>query len=322
MLRQLIVRDFGLKLLSLGLAVAFWIQVAGQPVVERGLDVPLGFENVPDLLEVGGDLPDTVRVRVRGAASIVSGLQPGDVVAAIDLAGERPGRRRLFDMFAGRVRAPFGVDVTQVVPATITVSLEPAGAPRAVTVVPDVEGRPAEGFAVGRITAEPASVEVVGPARRLAGLTEALTEPVSIDGAVDRVRATVTVGAADPMIRLRTPGSRGGDDRDRARAAGADVARGAGASARERSCRRGRAERDQGWRARPAGAGAGARRYGGRSVRRPCGTRSRPLQSARHRGVERGHRRDAHRPVARCRLRTLAPAERRLHRHHFCSADS
>ena len=206
MLRQLIVRDFGLKLLSLGLAVAFWIQVAGQPVVERGIDVPLGFENVPDLLEVGGDLPDTVRVRVRGAASIVSGLQPGDVVAAIDLAGERPGRRRLFDMFAGRVRAPFGVEVTQVVPATITVSLEPAGAPRAVTVVPDVEGRPAEGFAVGRITAEPASVEVVGPASRLAGLTEALTEPVSIDGAVDRVRATVTVGAADPMIRLRTPG--------------------------------------------------------------------------------------------------------------------
>ena len=206
MLRQLILRDFGLKLLSLGLAVAFWIQVAGQPVVERGIDVPLGFENVPDLLEVGGDLPDTVRVRVRGAASIVSGLQPGDVVAAIDLAGERPGRRRLFDMFAGRVRAPFGVEVTQVVPATITVSLEPAGAPRAVTVVPDVEGRPAEGFAVGRITAEPASVEVVGPASRLAGLTEALTEPVSIEGAVDRVRATVTVGAADPMIRLRTPG--------------------------------------------------------------------------------------------------------------------
>ena len=206
MLRQAIMRDLGLKLLAVALAVAFWIQVAGQPVVERGIDVPLGFQNVPRLLHVGGDPPDTVRVRVRGASSIVGGLQPGDVVAAIDLDGERSGRR-LFDMFAGRVRAPFGVEIVQVVPATISVSLEPAGAPRVVRVVPDIEGRPAEGFAVGGVTALPATFEVVGPAGRLVDLTEALTEPVSIAGASGRVRETVTVGVADPVVRLRTPGS-------------------------------------------------------------------------------------------------------------------
>ncbi len=207
MLRQLIMRDIGLKLLALALAVALWIQVAGQPVVERGIDVPLGFENVPERLFVGGDPPDDVRVRVRGPANIVSGLQPGDLVAAIDLAAERPGRGRLFDMFAGRVRVPFGVEVTQVFPATIAVSLERAGTPRPVRVVPDIEGLPAEGFAVGRITAMPASVEVVGPESRLAAVEEALTEPVSIAGATSRVLATVTVGVADPMVRLRTPGS-------------------------------------------------------------------------------------------------------------------
>lgn len=206
MLRQLIARDIGLKLLALALAVAFWIQVAGQPVVDRGIDVPLGFENVPERLYVGGDLPDSVRVRVRGAANIVSGLQPGDVVAAIDLAGERPGRR-LFDMFAGRVRAPFGVEVTQVFPATVAVLLEPAGAPRTVTVVPDIQGRPAEGFAVGRISTTPATVQLTGPGSRLADLTEALTEPIFIAGASAPVHATVTVGVADSMVRLRTPGS-------------------------------------------------------------------------------------------------------------------
>ena len=207
MFGQLVVRDLGLKLLALALALVFWIQVAGQPVVERGIDVPLGFENVPELLYVGGDLPDSVRIRVRGAANIVSGLQPGDVVAAIDLEGERPGRRRLFDMFAGRVRVPFGVEVTQVFPATITVSLESAGAPRAVTVVPDVQGRPAEGYAVGRIGTVPPTVQVIGPESRLAGVAEALTEPVPVDGATSRVQATVTVGVADPMVRLRTPAS-------------------------------------------------------------------------------------------------------------------
>lgn len=205
MLRQLFVHDIGLKLLALALAVGFWIQVAGQPVVERGIDVPLGFENVPERLYVGSDLPDSVRVRVRGAANIVNGLQPGDVVAAIDLAGVRPGRRRLFDMFAGHVRVPFGVEVTRVFPATVTVALESAGEPKAVTVVPDIQGRPAEGFAVGRISTTPATVQIVGPESRLVGLTEALTEPVPVDGASDRVQATVTVGVADPMVRLRAP---------------------------------------------------------------------------------------------------------------------
>ena len=146
-------------------------------------------------------------MRVRGITSIVNGLEAGDVVAVLDLAGERPGDRRLFDMFAGRVRTPFGVEVTQVVPATITVALESGGVPRTVAVVPDIEGQPAEGFAVGRISTVPATVDVVGPGSLLDGLAEALTEPVSVDGASDRVQALVTVGVADPVLRLQTPSS-------------------------------------------------------------------------------------------------------------------
>lgn len=206
MRRHWIAGDLVLKLLAFALAVTFWIRVAGQPVVERGIDVPLGFENVPAHLYMEGDFPDSVRVRVRGAASIVGGLQPGDVVAAIDLAGERPGGR-LFDMFDGRVHVPFGVEVVQVVPAAVSVALEPAGTPQTVPVVPDIRGRPAAGWMVGRIVTTPETVAVVGPKGRLAALAEALTEPLSIDGAAGPVHATVTVGVADPVVRLETPQS-------------------------------------------------------------------------------------------------------------------
>lgn len=199
------IRNPGLKLLALGLAVLIWFRVADEPVIERGVEAPLGFENVPDDLLVTGGLPESVHVRVRGPASIVYGLGSGDVVAVVDLAGERPGRRRIFDMLAGRVRAPFQVEVLQVVPATITASLEGAGEPRTVAVVPAIEGRPADGFAVGRIATVPASVEVIGPESRLAELTEALTEPVSIDGVSGRVQTLVTIGVGDPLLRLQTP---------------------------------------------------------------------------------------------------------------------
>lgn len=197
-------RDFGLKGLAVGLAALLWLSVAGQPLVERGLQVPLEFENVPSGLEIAGNLPSTVQVRVRGSSPIVSGLEVGEVVAILDLEGERPGRR-LFDLFAGRVQAPSGVEVTSVVPATITLTLERGGAPRTVPIVPDLQGQPADGFVVGQISMSPQTVEVIGPETRLQRLREALTEPVSVEGASDRVESEVAVGVADPTLRLEAP---------------------------------------------------------------------------------------------------------------------
>lgn len=197
-------RDLSLKLLALGIAVLLWVTVAGDRVIERGLVVPLELENIPGDLEVGGDLPDTVRVRVRGPAGVVGGLQPSDVVALLDLGEEEPGQH-LFDLFDGRVRAPAGVELTRVAPATLTVTLERAGFRRSIGVVPDIVGAPADGFVVGRIQVDPATVEVVGPETTLQKLDQAFTEPVSVAGARGPVEATVTVGVADPALRLATP---------------------------------------------------------------------------------------------------------------------
>lgn len=202
-----LLRDLPLKLLALVLAVGLWLSVAREPDVERHLDVPLGIQNVPEGLELV-EAPDTVAVRVRGASSIVSGLGPGDVMAILDLTGEHPGSGRLFDLLAtGMLRVPFGVEVTRVVPPTISVALERTGAPRAVPIVPAIEGDPADGFEVAGISTAPPATEVVGPERRLAQLAEALTEPVSIAGASGPVRATVAIGVADPLLRLVGPRS-------------------------------------------------------------------------------------------------------------------
>ena len=197
-------RDFWLKAMAVVLSVLLWLSVGGEPVVERGMDIPLQFENVPAGLEIIGDVLGTVRVRVRGSAGVVNRLETGEVVALLDLVDERPGRR-LFDMFADRVVVPTGVEVTNVVPGSVTLTLERAGTPRTVRVVPDVEGTPAEGLVVGRIASVPPMVEVVGPETRLALLREALTEPVSVDGATENVVAEVTVGVADPTLRLAEP---------------------------------------------------------------------------------------------------------------------
>lgn len=199
-------RDLGLKVLAIALAVLLWRTVAGDPMAERGFQVPLELENVPDSVEILGELPDEVEVRLRGPSAVLRRLEAGEVAAIIDLESERWGPR-LFDMTADRVRgAPPGVQVTQVIPSTVSLTLEDAGS-RVVPVVPVVEGEPAPGFVVGRVVADPSTVAVVGPLSLLRQLTEAITEPLDVTNASVPLEESLTVGLADPNLRLETPGA-------------------------------------------------------------------------------------------------------------------
>jgi YbbR domain-containing protein len=171
--------------------------------VERGLRIPLELQQIPPGLELGGDMPTTVDVRVRGASGALSRVSAGEVVAVLDLRTARPGRR-LFPLTPEQVRVPFGVEVVQVMPSAIAMAFEPS-ASRQVPVVPAVDGRPAPGYIVGQMSADPATVEVIGPESAVKRASEAMTEPVSVTGARDRVSESVTVGVLDPALRLRNP---------------------------------------------------------------------------------------------------------------------
>ena len=194
-------RNLGIKVLSLAMAVLIWFAVSGEETVERGLRVPLELQQLPPEVELTGDVPTTVDVRVRGGSGTLNRVAAGDVVAVLDLRSARPGRR-VFPLTTDQVRVPFGVDVVQITPSAIAMVLEGASS-REVPVVPAVDGRPAPGFVVGPMVAEPATVEIVGPESAVKRATEAVTEPVSVANARERVRETVTIGVLDPSLRLK-----------------------------------------------------------------------------------------------------------------------
>src|SRR5262245_41090679 len=154
-------RHLGLKLLAVALATLLWLTVAGEHEVERTVRVPLEFRNPPAALEIVGDPPTSVDVRLRGSSSMLSRLDAGAVVAGLDLSGARPGAR-LFHIRNDEVRTPFGVDVVQVIPGTVPLEFEKSGR-RVLPIVPAVDGDPAPGFVVGRVSSDPPTVEVVGP---------------------------------------------------------------------------------------------------------------------------------------------------------------
>ena len=191
-----------LKLLSLGLALLLWMVVSGEETVERGLRVPLELTQVPAGLELLGDVPATVDVRVRGASGTLSRVGTGDVVAVLDLHPAQPGRR-LFPLTPDQVRVPFGVEIVQVLPSAVTMAFEPS-ASREVPIAPAVDGRPAPGYVIGPLSAEPRVVEVIGPESAVKRATEVVTEPVSVAGATTHVKQSVILGLLDPALRLKT----------------------------------------------------------------------------------------------------------------------
>src|SRR4051812_49079015 len=155
-----VLRHVGLKMVSIGLAALLWVIVSGEQVVERSLRIPLEFTNLPARLEVVGNPPDVVEVRVRGSSGSLSRISPGELVALMDLRTAKPGER-LFHLASRDVRVPFGIDVVQVTPSSVSIRFEPSLTKR-VPIAPAIEGEPAPGFVVGTVSAEPATVEVMG----------------------------------------------------------------------------------------------------------------------------------------------------------------
>lgn len=196
-------RNIWLKFLSISIATLLWLVVAGDRTVERALRVPIEYENLPAGLEMIGEPPETVDVRLRGSSGALGRLVAGELAAVIDLRTARSGRR-LFHLTPGQVNVPYGIEVVQVAPATLPISFENS-AVRVVQVRPSVEGRPTPGYEVTSVTSQPATVEVIGPESALRELDEAMTEPISVNDATRPIREVVNIGVADPSVRLRTP---------------------------------------------------------------------------------------------------------------------
>lgn len=193
----------GLKIVSVALAVLLWMMVSTQRAsVERGVRIPLELQNLPENLEMVEPPQESVDVRVRGTADALGRISPGDLVATVDLSAAQPGRR-LFHLSPERVKTPFDVEVTQVAPPSVAIRFEPS-ATRIVPVMPSVEGEPAPGYIVGKISADPPTVEIVGPESILRRVTEAITEPLWVGSARTDVRSSVIVGVAEEGVRVKS----------------------------------------------------------------------------------------------------------------------
>lgn len=120
--RRWVLNNWGLKLVALGLSFLLWTTYTTEPYGEVGYRVPLEFRNIPSGLEISGDVPTEVHVRVRGRSALLRRLAVGDFSLSVDLHDAEPGVT--FIRFTpADVSAPFGVAVVRISPSQIRVLL-------------------------------------------------------------------------------------------------------------------------------------------------------------------------------------------------------
>ena len=201
--QRVLIQNLGLKLVSLGLAVGLWLVVARDPIAEVEIRVPIEFHNLPAKLEVDSASFTEAQIRVRGPGRLIHQLQPGDVRAEIDLASVNPGERT-FDLTARHVHVPQDLEVVQIIPGQFHLSFDTREM-RVVEVRPRMTGDFATGMRVAQVIADPSSVTIAGPHRRVEAVEAAITDPVDASGTVTRASFVTQAYVPDPLIQVVHP---------------------------------------------------------------------------------------------------------------------
>jgi YbbR domain-containing protein len=193
-------RNFGYKLLALGVALLLWGVSHGTKPIEKGFDVPLALRDVPDNLVVTDQSTDAVNIRVKGSQAALRSLSVADIEYVVELSGAKPGVTR-HEVDTESVRMPRGADIVSRSPSSIDFTLEPRHT-AAVKVRADIAGEPAEGFAVAAVQIEPLRVRITGARREVLRLSEVVTETIDVAGVDESLEREVRPLLAGPHVRF------------------------------------------------------------------------------------------------------------------------
>ena len=128
-LRKYILANAGLKILALGVSVLLWTTYTSEPFAEIGFQVPLEFTSIPSQLEISGDVPTSMHVRLRGRSVLLRRLTAADLSIRVDLKDGREGES-LVRITPDMIGAPYGASVVRVSPSEFHVNLVRRTAPR------------------------------------------------------------------------------------------------------------------------------------------------------------------------------------------------
>lgn len=169
-MRDILAKDFGLKVLSVVLATVLWLLVVNldDPTQSRNFTATVTIQNEEVLTDEGKyyELPNgnTVTFRVTARRSIIEDLSGNDFTVTADMNDLEDDARIPVSIDVNRHANQVSLSAkTHYISVTVGTKSQ-----NTFTVKPKISGSPADGFAIGNVYVSPSTISVDGPAEEVA----------------------------------------------------------------------------------------------------------------------------------------------------------
>jgi len=165
-------------LLALAISIFIWGVAQGSTDIRASFDIPVEIHGVEESLVVTDQSADEVNVGVMGSRAALNNLDSSRITYEIDVSKVKPGVAE-FEVELASIELPRRARFVSHSPSRIQIRLERRSR-REVSVVANIEGAPAEGFAVAEVRVVPERVWLAGAKSHVMRVAEVQTEPIDI----------------------------------------------------------------------------------------------------------------------------------------------
>jgi YbbR domain-containing protein len=176
-------------LLALAISAVLWGMTHGTSKIEKGFDIPVAFEGIPEDLVITEKSTQVINIRVLGPRAALREISPNNTEYVVNLEGAKPGKA-VYLVEETTLELPDNARILSRSPATIELEFERWGR-KSVRVVADLEGEPAEGFVFSEVEIDPPRVWLAGARSEVLRLSEVLTETVEVADASESIEREV-----------------------------------------------------------------------------------------------------------------------------------
>ncbi len=207
-LRNLFLRNWELKLLSLLIAFFVWISLIPEEKTfsEKTLTIPLETHNIPADMELVEKPDPTVDVTIRAPNRVIDEISAANVFAKLNLSRATILQQE-YPLNEAMISIPTGAEVVRISPAIVRLKLERT---REVSldIVPNIIGQAREGYSITRIEVLPPRVLVKGPESKLGPEDKVSTNPVDISDLTSSTEVQADIILPKAELRLASPRAR------------------------------------------------------------------------------------------------------------------
>ena len=166
--------------LAIVISLILWSIAHGSSSVERGFDIPVAFDGMPEELVITRKSTQVINIRVLGPRAALRDISTEDLEYEVNLEGAKPGKA-VYLVDETTLVMPQGARILSRSPATIELEFERKSR-KSVRITADLVGDPAVGFMFTEVEIDPPRVWLEGARSKVLRLSEVMTETIDVAG--------------------------------------------------------------------------------------------------------------------------------------------